>query len=387
MQNDTIAPFTGILFDERPEEAKQMETIRFAETVSSPAAVQWEEKPSSFIRKFPISNQDGSGSCVAQTTAKLGGIMYWLDNGKTDFVAFSATHVYQRRSNKPAGGMVGEEAFTIASDGITLEELVPSQNMSDAQMDAVVIQKYKIDVGKIFRYGKPVELPEGDIETVASVIQTTGKGVMVWFYFTIDEWTTVPMIKNSLDLHASNAIRHSVTAVDFTVLGPSNVPNNPEVWGKKAIVIDDSWGSSYGAAGQRFITEDFFKARNWYARHVQRFSFQEAQEDVPVTPTLKHQFLKNLQFIAWDSVKNQPVDPTLNAAQHDDVVALQNILKEEGFLAKNIESTGYYGAFTAKAVLELQKKYLNIPLQDLLNLGGKNVGPSTRSFLNQKYGA
>lgn len=387
-ENETIqaAPFLGILFDERPEEVKQTQDVQFAEVVASVNPVQWREKPTAEIRKFPIFNQNGSGSCVAQTTAKLAGIMYWLDNGKTDYVHFSATHIYQRRSNKPAAGMAGENAFQIAAEGITLEELVPSQNMSDEQMDSVVIQKYKVDVGKIFKFGKPVEVPAGDIETVASVIQTTGKGVMVWFYWLIDEWTSIPVVKYpNLNLYAATTARHSVTAVDFTILGPSNVPNNPEVWGKKALVIDDSWGSSYGAAGQRFVTEDFFKARNWYSRHVQRFTFQEAQEDAPVTPSLKYYFSNKLEFIPWDAKKNQPQNMVLHEAQKKDVVALQNILKAEGFLAKNVDSTGYYGALTALAVLELQKKYLTVPLQDLLDLGGKSVGPKTLEFLNQKY--
>lgn len=388
--NDTVtnAPFLGIIPDQRSEDEKQLQDVQLGEIVASANPVQWTEKATNVIRHFPIFNQNGSGSCVAQTGAKLGGIMYWLDNGKKDYVHFSATHIYQRRNNKPAGGMAGEDVFNIMQQGVTLEELVPSQNMSDEQMDGIKIEKYKEDVGKVFRFGKPVNLPVKDIDTIASVIQTTGKGVMVWFYWTVDEWTLVPVIKNAnLDQYAASTCRHSVTAVDFTILGPSNVPNNPEMWGKKALVIDDSWGSSYGAAGQRFITEDFFKARNWYARHVQNFKYNEQPEtDLPVN-TLKYTFNKNLVFIPWNSKLNLPADPATNAAQHLDVVALQNILKEEGFLAKNVDSTGYYGAMTAAAVLALQKKYLTVPLQDLINLGGKNVGPSTRSFLNQKYSA
>lgn len=379
--------FTGVLFDTRTDLQKQGD-VHFNELVVSANPVNWVEKTTTNIRKFPIYNQNGSGSCVAQTTAKLWGIMYWLQNGKKDYVNGSATHVYQRRSNKPNGGMAGEEAFAIAAQGVTIEELVPSQNMTDAEMDAVKIPQYKIDVGKIFKFGTPVVVKTGDIDAVASIIQTTGKGVMVWFYFDINEWTVIPTIKNAaLDLYAPATARHSVTAVDYTILGPLNVPNNPEVWGKKALVIDDSWGTSYGAAGQRFITEDFFKVRNWYARHVQKFQFESPQEDLPPVNNLKHMFNVNLQFIPWDDKNNRPVNVALNNSQHNDVVALQNILKAEGVMASNVASTGYYGAMTAKSVLELQKKYLHVPLQDLINLGGKNVGPSTRTFLNQKYGA
>lgn len=387
MQETITAPFTGIIFDKRPEEEKQITTVHFGEVVASSNPVNWIEKSTVQIRHFPIFNQNGSGSCVAQTAAKMGGIMYWLDSGKKDYVHFSATHIYQRRVNKPAGGMAGENVFNIMQEGVTLEELVPSQNMSDQQMDDVVIQKYKLDIGKIFKFGKPIELPAKDIDAVASVIQTTGKGVMVWFYWTSDEWTLIPVVKNSnLDLYAASTARHSVTAVDFTILGQSNVPNNPEMWGKKALVIDDSWGSSYGAAGQRFITEDFFKARNWYTRHVQNLKYGEADDTAPVDLTVRYTFNKNIEFVAWDGNKNQPANMAVHNAQKTDVIALQNILKEEGVMAKNVDSTGYYGALTASSVLKLQLKYNVAPEEDLLKLQGKNVGPATRSFLNQKYG-
>lgn len=384
MEEETIIPFTGIILDKRTDLEKESD-IHFSEVVSTAAPVNWIEKPSELIRKFPIFNQGQSGSCVAQSGAKLDGINYWLSNGQDEYVHFSATHIYQRRINKPTGGMSGDDVFNIMSDGVTLEELVPSQNMSDAEMDSVKIPQYKIDVGKIFKTGKKLHLPDGDIESVASVIQTTGKGVMVWFYWTADEWTVVPVIKNpSLNLYANTTARHSVVAVDFTILGPSNVPNNPDVWGKKALVIDDSWGSRYGAAGQRYITEDFFKARNFFAAYTQRFTFDLTDSTEP-SSNLNYVFNKDLSFIPWDSVNNKPKDEALNAAQLQDVIHLQNILKAEGVFAKNVDSTGYYGSVTAEAVLLFQKKYNVASLQELETLKGKRVGPGTRLVLNTKY--
>src|SRR6185503_11714235 len=107
------------------------------------------EKISTSWRKFPIFNQNGSGSCVAQTMAKILGVMYYLKNGT--YVHFSATHIYQRRINKPEGGMSGVDAFNIARNGATLEVLTPSQDMTDTQMDNIKIEKYKEDVGLVFK--------------------------------------------------------------------------------------------------------------------------------------------------------------------------------------------------------------------------------------------
>ena len=89
---------SGALIDVRPEEEKEND-YHFGEIVAAANPVSWVEKPQSAWRKFPIFNQDGSGSCVAQTLAKLLGILYWLKNQL--YVHFSATHIYQRRSNKP----------------------------------------------------------------------------------------------------------------------------------------------------------------------------------------------------------------------------------------------------------------------------------------------
>ena len=102
---------SGAIIDIRPEEEKEKD-YHFGEIVAAANPVNWVEKPQSAWRKFPIFNQDGSGSCVAQTLAKLLGILYWLKNQL--YVHFSATHIYQRRSNKPYGGMAGVDAFNIA---------------------------------------------------------------------------------------------------------------------------------------------------------------------------------------------------------------------------------------------------------------------------------
>jgi hypothetical protein len=339
---------TGALIDNRPQVEKDKD-YKFEEIVASADPVTWIEKPQSNWRKFPIFNQNGSGSCVAQTLAKLLGVMYWLKNNV--YVHFSATHIYQRRSNKPSGGMIGVNALDIACEGVTLEVLAPSQLMTDAEMDKTVIESYKQDVGKIFKIGNYVLLPVRDIETVASIIQKTGKAVMVWFFGMVDEWTEAPVIKYpNLSTGQANLV-HSVTAVDFTLYG-----------GKKAIIIDDSWGSSYGKAGQRVITEDWFKARNFFAAYPINFAF-----DVGIDPNKpKYTFNQDLIFSTVVSYNNA-------------CVQWQNVLKYEGIFPKNVESTGYFGAITKKGTEAFQAKY-GLPVTG-------NLDQATRAKANKVYGA
>lgn len=322
---------TGANLDTRSAVEKAQD-INFKEIVASASPVEWKEKESSSIRRFPIFNQDGSGSCVAQTQAKELGIMRWLKDGK--YVHFSATDIYQRRSNKPAAGMGAVDVRAIAQEGVTLEVLVPSQDMSDTQMDSMTIPNYMREVGKVFAVSDSVKITSGDMETVASVIQTTGKGVMIWFYFNIDEWTEQPLIKYPM-LQLNDALRHSVTAVDFNLVN-----------GKKCLVIEDSWGTSFGVAGQRIITEDFFKARNWFSSYLMNFKF-----DIPVTPK-PHYVVGN-------------------------VISLQNCLKFEGVFPSNVQSTGVYGPVTTQAVKDFQAKY------GLEQVGV--VGPKTTAKLQVLY--
>lgn len=327
-------PNPGALIDTRTE-AQKAKDYKFGEIVSAVEPVNWIEKPQNAWRKFSIFNQNGSGSCVAQTLRKMYGVYIWLNTGT--YVDISASHIYQRRSNKPAAGMGGEDVFMIGQKGTTLEAFAPSEKMTDAQMDAVVVKPFMVKVGETFKLGKYIVVSPTDIDTIASIIQATGKSVMVWFYFKNDEWTNVPTVKYpNLDQYASTTARHSVAAVDFTLYN-----------GKKALIIDDSWGLAYAMNGQRVITEDFFNARNFFAAHFMNFAFEEA---------------------------------TIPKPHYDETIkSLQDCLKYDGVFPANIESTGFYGPVTATAVSKFQVKYGLDPV------GTGTVGPKTKAKLHQLF--
>lgn len=368
MNNDT-PQFLGILPDTRPEEKKQKD-ISQVEFVASASAVKWVEKTK--WRKFLDQNQNGSGSCVKQTVRKLAQINYFLKEGT--IVEFSAGF-YQLRSNKPAPGMMGVEAFDIwMNEGIPLECLVESDHKTDEEMDAFKIEQYKKDVAKVFRIGGHVGLPITDFERIASTIQTTGKGVMVWFYFNIPEWAVkFPKVLNpNLVLYGGKDERHSVAAVDFGLIN-----------GKKYIKIEDS--AQFGGLTERWISEEFFNARNFFARYPMNFVFHDPLMPAPVVP--KYTFTKPLEFIPLDAQGNIS-DLTKNELQKQDVKALQNILKFEGMFPLNTTSTGYYGAQTAKSLYLWQVKHAVAPLAELNEIKprGGRVGSKTIIKLNHLYG-
>lgn len=337
----------GALIDTRPEEAKKKDFL-FAEVVASAAPVNWTEKPQSQWRKFPIRNQDGSGSCVAQSLSKMASVYVWTKTGV--FVPLSASHIYQRRSNKPVAGMSGIDAFEIGRKGITLEQFAPSENMNDEQMDNVAVLPFMEEIGKVFKLGNYLTDPVKDIDTIASIIQQTGKSVMVWFYFQSDEWTNTPIVKNpDLDPYAPATLRHSLAVADFTLYN-----------GEKALIVDESWGQGTALNGQRIITESFFKQRNFFAAHFMNFAFEEA-----TVPQPQHTFNVDLSF----------------GMTSDEVKALQDCLKHAGFFPVNADSTGYYGSITVKAVQGFQLKHQIASSGP----GFGRCGPLTRAKLNEIY--
>lgn len=339
----------GALIDERPPEAKAKDYTQ-KEVVASAAVVQWREKPVTEIRKFPIFNQNGSGSCVAQTQAKELGIMRYLTDGT--YVHFSATDIYQRRSNRPGAGMGSDDVRQIASKGVTLEVLTPSQSMDDTQMDSAVVEQYKHDVGSVFAVPNYLSITAPTIDDVASTIQATGKGVMTWFYFNIDEWKDAPVVLDTnLQLNAATTLRHSITAVDFTLRG-----------NEKFLVIEDSWGPGAGMGGQRLISERFFKARNWYAGYLINFKFQQQPTQKPHA-----------------SFQSDLVLGMTNA----DVSALQDCLRWAGFFPANAQSTGYFGPVTQKAVGDYQ--IARGIVASTTTPGYGRCGPNTRTKLNVEF--
>lgn len=343
--NDQTTFKSGALEDTRTA-ARRSKDWPQNEVVTAPVQAQWTEKPQASWRRFPIFNQDGSGSCVMQTQCKELGIMRFLNDG--EYVHFSVADGYQRRANFPQGGMGSDDARRVAREGITLEALVPSQNMSDEQLDAVHVKPYERQIGAVLAAPNSLALPIGDIESVASTIQATGKGVMVWFYFRNDEWTNKPtVIDPNLNRFDPSTARHSVTAVDFTLQG-----------GEKCLVIEDSWGPGFGFSGQRVITESWYRARNIFAGYLVNFDFQEGGVAKP-----KHRFLSDLEI----------------GMQGDEVRALQDCLRYDGDFPANADSAGAFGPLTQAAVQAFQVNHSVIAAGAP---GYGRVGPRTRAALN-----
>jgi len=265
--------FTGCLEDTRTADAKLKD---WQKDVALSILIKWEEKEFGSFRTFGIRNQNGGGTCVMQTCDLICGIENFLEEGK--FIEFSAD-LYNFRSNASAG-MIGVNALELLKNkGLTLEVLLPSMEMNEAQIAELKRSVSDNEIAKIFRINDYWQLPF-NVDAIASIMETgrkngVAKPVMVWFAFPRTEWTSMPQIgTNNTDI-----VRHSVTAVEYGMMN-----------GKKGLFIQDSWGLHNSTVnGLRFISEEYMKARMIFCAYVNDLNndWQNKPEVVIERPVLR----------------------------------------------------------------------------------------------------
>lgn len=303
--------------DQRSEEEKDFDYNQ-TEFVAESNPVEWKEKKENDWRSFPMLNQFYTFKCVAFTLAKIALINFWLKT--KEFLKFSPNSIYDYRVNKPSGGMIGNDAFEIWQDkGISLEAVCKSNQVQETEPIEVTL--FAKEVAKGFKLGKHITINNGDFDRVASTIQTTGKGIMVWFYFTSREWSPkFPQVMDNLTSpYDTRASRHSVTVVDFGLIN-----------GKEYLKIEDS--AHFGGISERWISREFFTARNFLIKYPMNFNYEENPlPEVPkITKTLRYKM----------------VDP--------EVKILQTILQSKGYYPSNIATDNIFGSITLKSVKNFQ---------------------------------
>ncbi len=331
--------YNGIIADPRTAEAKAKDFTHEELFASAPAPV-WEERES---KKFPIFSQDGSSGCVAFATAKILGVDEQYEG--REFIHLSPRDIYIRRTNKDSGGMYLPNALEIAmKHGAALETALPSEDKGEAQMNSWEGVSAATDAqAKDYRSKSYVSFADLDMDKIAA-ITSQGKAVLLGARFDYDEWTDFPTVKPG----STRQCGHGIAIVD-----------NILIKGKKYLVIDDSWGPGYAKYGQRFISEEFLKARCFYAGYTVNLIVSPQPE--PEKP--HHTFKAYMK----------------RGDKNTDVVALQDILKFEGMFPINVDSTGLYGAVTQAGVKKFQIKYLQSHNE------GKQCGPATIAKLNELY--
>jgi hypothetical protein len=339
---------TGQTYQGAPKEFSKEGFVDWDE-INIARGVTFEEREPEY---FTVRNQASSGSCVDQTIAKM--IEEWDYVHDKIWTVYSATPGYQKRSNRPQPGRIGTEAMDWAiNNGAWYEADVPSQNMSDAQMDSAYVDP---DKKRKIRPNKKVLLPL-DFYKVAQQIKDQNC-VMLWFKCGMSEWQRdIPEGDSN-----SEAVRHSVCAVDCI-----------SYKGIEYIIIEDSWGKWLKNSdvplfdGQRAITKKFFDKHVYFAGAFTEFKYEDQENE---TQDIKHEF-KTILILG---MKKDP-----------EVKILQDVLKKEGLFPTSTPSTGNYLDLTRRAVLDFQVRYKVAPMAELKANNGKRVGDKTLAKLNELY--
>jgi hypothetical protein len=344
----------GVLDLGTPKQKSKLFTIEELVAGSSESIVLEVTDPSQW-KIWPKRNQANSNTCVYQARAKAAGILREQTTG--EFVEYSAAD-YNKRSNQDSAGSYPVEAFDLwKSQGIGLEVLEPSQNMSDADVSRVTQSPFEMDVAKLSKAANYVALPWFDFDTIVATLHATKKPIPLGFFGTVKEWNrNVPKIlEPDLTLEEA-AVHHEVCAT----------PNYGIYLGEEGFTIEDSWGSTgIEGKGVRWITRSFCEKRNYIAG-LYPTAFK-TYTDIGVLPTKPKIYL--------------PVDLEFGM-RHPDVRKLQEVYKYEGLFPANHPGSELFHNITLECTKKFQVRYGVASPGDT---GYGRVGPKTRAKINSLF--
>lgn len=309
--------------------------------------VEWVEKPESTWKSFPIRNQNGSSMCGPFATKKA---LAANNEKEYGYQNLDARFIYNLRKEKTLG-MNMYEMFDIAvNNGCSIDNEIFSDNLTEEQSNIFTYTEANKKEALKFKGKNYIFTRVGNIDDMYQAVQN-GYFPIIIIRCNITEWTEEPKANSKYTTKDFN-VNHYVCIVDATLYN-----------GKKCVIIEDSWGSSYGKNGRRILSEDFIDQRTHECGYIIDW---------------KPQVLSKPQFTFTKSLSL--------GMNNSDVKELQNILKFEGLFPTIQPSTTYYGPITAKAVKDLWVKYSIATPEEIKTLAGKTVGPKTIAFLNSKYG-
>jgi len=355
-----VKMISGVLPDIRIKEEKNKDylTEEILVMVTPLNWIPWESWKAKLenikmLFEIKVNNQNNVGSCAAQALSLLLSILNWIED--KIFIILSSKPVYGRRKNKPSPGMYMDDVGNIGITYATVPEvLYPSPNDTEENMSNLddYISAFE-SMAKVLRAKNYFWLYQTkDIDSFAQIL-SLGKPIVLTVVFGDGEFDKmVPEVK-SVPVKYGHAI---------TIL-----PNAYFTYqGKKAVLIQNSWGDFRYYGGRQILTEDWF-IKN---RVICGMWFED---------------LNNLAVFNSDIAKPKYhfANDLYVGMQNSEVAMLQRCLgyekDDDGYIFPLYQSpTGYFGGITRNAVKRFQIKYGIEPV-----LG--YCGPKTRTKLNKLF--
>lgn len=241
----------------------------FQEVVGTASPVNWVEKKPSDWRNFPVLDQKKSNTCGGNALSKVMGIYIFSRYGT--YLQPSRADIYQRRRNKPEAGMYFDDIIKIGSEGVTLEDLIKKDLSVDEDYDTANVFPLAKKLGEALALGKDWIYVPNDIDTIASIIQVTGKALLVLDFFLSGEWSLEypTVINKMLTMPDPSALHHYYAVTDFGLIN-----------GKKYLRIEDS--AHFGGKSVRYLNEDWVNRRMYLVKYPIEFKYGEKQGNRPI---------------------------------------------------------------------------------------------------------
>ena len=336
-----IKYISGVLEDVRPPEEKKKDFLTEEILVSGFPLnwitwENWKVKPENIkmLNDIKVHNQRGVGSCAAESGSLALAINNYLEDGV--FYKFSSKPIYARRKNKPSVGMyMADLADICRTFGTLFETLYPSPNDTEANMSNLdgYISAFE-GVAKLLRAKNYFWLYQvNDIDSFAQIL-SIGKPIVLTVIFGDGEFDTIAPDVKPVQPKYGHAIVTLPNAY-FTYQG------------KKAILIQNSWGDYRYYGGRQILTEDWFLKNRilygiWFSDIHNLEIFNQVDSSLP-----KYQWTRDLTI----------------GSIGDDVRMLQIVLSmiqdDDGFLFPlfNQNPTGQFYGLSRSAVKRFQLKY------------------------------
>lgn len=314
----------------------------------------WKEKPVNEWKNYPIRNQNGSGKCGPFSVVKILGINNLKENGG-EFVNLDTDYVYGFRTNDGSGMWMDEVLNLGCKVGSFSDPLLLSDNNNDQQSAvrfSTFTDEQKAEALK-YRGKNRVYITTG-FDDVARALDM-GFSPMIRLNCAIHEWTTEPFVDSNVTPQQFD-IRHFIVVVDATLYK-----------GQECLIIEDSWGSSYGMNGRRIISRHFFNNRITNAGYI----IDLRNEDIEKP---KHIFSLVLTY----------------GSTSPEVLWVQKILQYEKFLPTHLADgtvlvLGRFGPLTARAVKDWQVAYGIMDFANIIDMRKIRFGLKSIAMANSIY--
>lgn len=357
---------TGVLADPRTPEEKKKDW-QYSEIASGDDVVF---SPILTFEEFSVQNQVQSSSCVFQAIAKAHEVIRFRNGkGKVNHSAGG----YAIRSNKPGLGTFVQEGLQIAKDlGVPFEADIPSEGMSEAQMNAIpYLSKMKTITNsrKTFTNGYITSLPKDFVTVCKEIVK--GNPVLILIRCNILEWNQgCPQIYGGV-----KDVNHEITGVQAGYWtgelrgnkGEKIILNNELI-----MVIHDSWGNlGYQSKGIRIITKKFFDTYVDISSMFIGFTYLDDAVTKPLPPT------KTMRY----------------GQSGENIKTWQKSMKFLGYFPLEIDldvpANNRFGPLTRSHVKKLQMAHVpffverGTSLRALQELDGMSAGPQTLELVTK----